>query len=48
LTDANANPSNGGIAGISGNGAQFYQATETSQLNLVFENVARALVQLVR
>ncbi|MBS1956491.1 MAG: VWA domain-containing protein [Cyanobacteria bacterium SZAS-4] len=48
LTDLNSDPAAGGIAGISGNGAQFYQATEASQLNLVFENVARSLVQLVR
>jgi hypothetical protein len=48
LTDQNSNTFNGGIAGISGNGASFYQATKTSQLEAVFENVARALVQLVR
>jgi len=47
LTDQNSNPSTGGIAGISGNGAQFFQATAIPELNLVFENVARALVQLV-
>lgn len=48
LTDQNSSPTSGGIAGISGNGAAFYQATNSSQLNAVFENVARALVQLVR
>lgn len=48
LTDQNSSPSSGGIAGISGNGATFYQATQTSELDAVFENVARALVQLVR
>ncbi len=48
LTDGNSDKSVGGIAGISGNGAQFYQATQLSQLNAVFQNVARALVQLVR
>lgn len=48
LTDQSSNASTGGIAGISGNGAQFYQATDATQLNRVFENVARALVQLVR
>jgi len=47
LTDQSSNPSTGGIAGISGNGAVFYQATQISELNLVFENVARALVKLV-
>lgn len=48
LTDQNSDASTGGIAGISGNGALFYQATNVSQLNEVFQNVARALVQLVR
>ena len=47
LTDQNSDLSVGGLAGISGNGAQFYQATQTSELDLVFENVARSLVQLV-
>ncbi len=48
LNDTNSNPSSGGIAGISGNNAQFYQATDSSQLNQVFENVARSLVNLER
>ncbi|HEY9677326.1 MAG TPA: vWA domain-containing protein [Drouetiella sp.] len=48
LNDTNSNSTTGGIAGISGNNAQFYQATDTSQLNQVFENVARALVNLIR
>jgi hypothetical protein len=48
LTDQSSNASTGGIAGISGNGAAFYQATSSSTLELIFENVARALVQLVR
>lgn len=48
LTDQNSNSSSGGIAGISGNGAQFFQATQLSQVDAVFRNVARALVQLVR
>jgi len=47
LTDQNSNASTGGIAGISGNGAAYYQATQLSELNLIFENTARALVQLV-
>ncbi len=47
LTDQDSNPSTGGIAGISGNGAQYYQATNAAQLNLVFEHVARSLVSLV-
>lgn len=48
LTDTNNNPSSGGIAGISGHGAQYYQVTETSELSVAFRNVARSLVQLVR
>ncbi len=48
LTDQNSDPSTGGIAGISGNGATYYQATQLSELNLIFENTARSLVQLVR
>ncbi|MGH9550386.1 MAG: vWA domain-containing protein, partial [Terriglobales bacterium] len=48
LTDQNSNAGTGGIAGISGCGAAFFQGTKASQLNLIFENVARSLVQLVR
>ena len=48
LTDQNSDPTNGGIAGISGNGATYYQATQLSQLNAIFQNTARSLVQLVR
>jgi hypothetical protein len=48
LTDTNTNATSGGIAGISGNGAKFYQATQISQINSLFQNVARALTQLVR
>ncbi len=48
LTDTTTSPSGGGIAGISGNGAKFYQATDVSQINSLFQNVARALTQLVR
>jgi hypothetical protein len=48
LTDTTTSPSSGGIAGISGNGAKFYQATDVSQINGLFQNVARALTQLVR
>jgi hypothetical protein len=48
LNDTNSNASSGGIAAISGNNAQFYQATDTNQLNQVFENVARSLVNLIR
>jgi von Willebrand factor type A domain len=48
LNDTNSNAASGGIAGISGSNAQFYQATTSSQLNNVFENVARSLVSLSR
>lgn len=48
LTDDSSDRSTGGIAGISGNGAQFFQATNLSQLNTAFEYVARSVVQLVR
>jgi hypothetical protein len=44
LTDTNANVSSGGIAGISGNGAKFYQATNVSEIDSLFQNVARRLV----
>jgi len=37
-----------GIAFLSGNGATFTQTTNPAQLNAVFQNVARQLVQLVR
>ncbi|HEY9757668.1 MAG TPA: vWA domain-containing protein [Oculatellaceae cyanobacterium] len=37
-----------GIAALSGNGATFTQTTSASQLNSVFQNVARQLVQLVQ
>ena len=48
LTDQNSNSNSGGIAGISGNGATYYQATQLSELNAIFQNTARSLVQLVR
>lgn len=48
LTDTNSSPSSGGIAGISGNGATYYQATQLSELNSIFLNTARSLVQLVQ
>ncbi len=48
LTDDSSDRSTGGIAGISGNGAQFFQATNLSQLNTAFEYVARSVVQLIR
>jgi hypothetical protein len=45
LTDQ---PASTGIAALSGNGATFTQTTTASQLNSVFQNVARQLVQLVQ
>jgi hypothetical protein len=48
LNDTNTNAASGGIAAISGNNAQFYQATNTDELNQVFQNVARSLVNLIR
>ncbi|MBI2810562.1 MAG: VWA domain-containing protein, partial [Candidatus Melainabacteria bacterium] len=48
LNDTNTNASTGGIAAISGSNAQYYQATDPTQLNQVFENVARSLVNLIR
>jgi hypothetical protein len=48
LTDANSNPQSGGIAGISGNGAVFYQTTSSAELSKLFENLARNLCQLVK
>ncbi len=45
LTDV---PGSTGIAALSGNGATFTQTTNPAQLNAVFQNVARQLVQLVQ
>jgi Flp pilus assembly protein TadG len=45
LTDATGSS---GIAALSGNGATFTQTTNPAQLNAVFQNVARQLVQLVQ
>lgn len=48
LNDTNTNASSGGIAAISGNNAQYYQAVDTNELNQAFQNVARSLVNLIR
>jgi hypothetical protein len=48
LNDTNRNESNGGIAGIAGNGGKFWLVTNNANLRLTFENLARQLVQLVR
>jgi len=47
LNDTNDDPSSGGIAAISGNGARFYLVTDSSKLRATFENIARQLVQLI-
>jgi hypothetical protein len=45
LTDSSGST---GIAALSKNNASFVQTTSASQLNNVFQNVARQLVQLVQ
>jgi len=47
LNDTNPNPTTGGIAAISGHGATFDLVTDSSQLSLTFEKIARRLVELV-
>ena len=48
LNDTNSNPTSGGIAAISGQGALYYQVTNSTQLRATFEKIARHLVQLVQ
>lgn len=48
LNDWDSNVSTGGIAGIAGNGGRFFLVTNQQNLRLVFENLARQLVLLVR
>lgn len=48
LNDTNSNPSSGGIAAISGQGAIYNQVQNQAQLRLAFEKIARRLVQLVQ
>lgn len=48
LNASNTNPANGGIAGISGQGATFHLVTNSKDLRAAFEKIARHLVQLVR
>lgn len=47
LTDANSSLSSGGVSGIAGHGGKFFLVTDTKDLRLTFENIARQLVQLV-
>lgn len=48
LNATNSDPKTGGVAGIAGNGGEFFLVTKTSDLQLTFENIARQLVQLVK
>ncbi len=48
LNDTDSNPSSGGMAAIAGNGGKFFLVTNTQDLQLTFENIARQLVQLVK
>ena len=48
LNDWDNNHSSGGIAAIAGNGGRFFLVTNQQNLRLVFENLARQLVLLVR
>jgi len=47
LNDTNSDPATGGIAAISGHGATFNMVTNSPQLTIVFEKIARCLVELV-
>lgn len=47
LTDANSNPSTGGMAGIAGHGGTFNLVTDSASLRAAFEKIARHLVELV-
>ncbi len=47
LTDANSSLNSGGVSGIAGHGGKFFLVTDTKDLRLTFENIARQLVQLV-
>jgi hypothetical protein len=47
LNDTNPDPTAGGIAAISGHGATFNLVTDSSQLQVTFEKIARRLVEIV-
>jgi hypothetical protein len=47
LTDADSNPTTGGMAGIAGHGGTFNLVTDSSSLRAAFEKIARHLVELV-
>lgn len=47
LNDTDPNPNSGGIAAISGHGATFNLVTDSSQLDVTFEKIARRLCNIV-
>jgi hypothetical protein len=47
LNDTNSDPIAGGIAAISGHGATYNSVSNSPQLTVVFEKIARCLVELV-
>jgi hypothetical protein len=46
FTDANSDPSSGGVCGISGHGARFFQVTTPDDIPNAFGNVNRHLIKL--
>lgn len=48
LNDTNPDPGNGGMAAIAGNGGTFNLVTDSKQLRVAFEKIARRLVEIVR
>jgi hypothetical protein len=47
LNDENDNPTTGGIAAIAGHGGTFHQVTNSADLRLAFQKVARSLTRIV-
>lgn len=47
LNDTNPDPMTGGVAAIAGNGGTFNLVTDSKQLRVAFEKIARRLVQLL-
>jgi Flp pilus assembly protein TadG len=47
LNDTDSNPNSGGIAAIAGHGGTFNLVTDSSQLEVTFEKIARRLVNIV-
>jgi hypothetical protein len=48
LNDTNKDPSTGGVAAIAGNGGTFNLVTDSKNLRVAFEKIARRLVEIVR